>query len=305
MSLDDDLARYFANGEPDSKRPRVTLKKASDSRAVLQPPPKPDRQQNGRSGARSEQVWPTTVGDSQPVTFDVGGQLFKVPSKLISSRPGTLLAQLLESRQKTDDNPIFVDSDPSRFRFMLDWYRYEEIHVPSSISIEAVLADARRHKLPEQIFINGVMRSRLKSAGHEAANNLLTTVIDKWRGFPAYLTLTLDKIWQHYKSVGGNASAGLPEDEAYDFTPFRLPLYAEDGWVDQQNVCSAARARVLAVKIEARGYLCSFSDTELVVTLPLKLQGECSQQAPLDDFGDEEEVAEGALSRAGAGNGAR
>merc|ERR1712048_368876 len=65
-------------------------------------------------------------------------------------------------------------------------------------------------------------------------------------------------------------------DEAYDFSPFILTLYGENGWLDTQQVCSAARARVLALKLEERGYYCDFTETDLVVSLPLRLRGEGS-----------------------------
>ena len=37
-----------------------------------------------------------------------------------------------------------VDVCPERFRILLDWYRYEELYVPSMVPIDAVLRDAAR-----------------------------------------------------------------------------------------------------------------------------------------------------------------
>merc|ERR1719287_446308 len=131
-------------------------------------------------------------------------------------------------------------------------------------------------QLPSEIMINGVLRTTVKSAAHDVAASLLEDITKRWRNFPRFLETTLDSIKAHFESVGSKSTAGTPEDEAYDFLPFRLALYddAKSGWIDPSNVCSAARARLLALKIEERGYLCSFSEIELTVTLPLKLRGE-------------------------------
>lgn len=230
------------------------------------------------------------AADPGPVTLDVCGTKFKVPAQLIRDKPETLLAQMFERniRENKRKESIFIDSDATRFPLILDWYRYDEIHIPTHIPIEPVLLDARSLKLPEDIIVNGVTRSTLKPAAHRVARTLIDSVVARWPGFAEYLAGIIEKIWLHYRSVGNKSATGTPEDEAYDFPPCRLLLYGEDGnWADAQNVCSAARSRVLALKLEDRGYFCDFTDTELVVALPLRLRGEARQDGPVEELPEE------------------
>merc|ERR1712106_573211 len=150
---------------------------------------------------------------------------------------------------------------------------------PTTVSAEALLLDARNLMLPEEIVVNGTVRSTRKPSGLEVARNLVDNVIERWPAFPTYLQSILDKIQLHYKNIGVKSAKGMPDDEAYDFLPFRLTVYRETGWADPPNVCSAARARVLALTLEERGYLCEFSDADLVVSLQLKLRGEKNVEA--------------------------
>ena len=51
------------------------------------------------------------------------------------------------------------------------------------------------------------------------------------------------------------------------------------GWISPLQICSASRARILAIKLEELGYLCEFSEAELLVSLPLKLRCEMAISA--------------------------
>mmetsp|Transcript_18830 Transcript_18830/g.47252 ORF Transcript_18830/g.47252 Transcript_18830/m.47252 type:complete len:283 (+) Transcript_18830:95-943(+) len=273
-------------------------------------------------------------------TLDVGGQIFKVSAALLRSKPSTLLAQLIDGASGANDEPrsappnggrpIFVDAAPERFTCILDWYRYGEIHVPRSLPVAAVLQDAKRFQLPHDIVVNGVSRSVGPNIAQKVGRDLMENVVRRWPGFAVYLTKLLDSIREHFQAVGeasgakpGSAGHQRPprtmaadqedagaggvgeegeeeEEEAYDFPPFVLPLYDETGWVDKQHVCTAARARALALRIEERGYCCDFTEAELLVTLPLRLKGESAVEGPYgEDEGDypeeeEEEAAAGA-----------
>ena len=57
------------------------------------------------------------------VTFDVGGEQFKVLEQSIRAKPETLLCTLLDDPERSDlGKPIFVNGDAKRFRYILDWY---------------------------------------------------------------------------------------------------------------------------------------------------------------------------------------
>jgi len=238
------------------------------------------------------------------VTFDVGGQPFKVSLQLVRSRPDTLLANLLQDMgDSATSKPIFVDAAPSRFPFILDWYRYGEIHVPGSVPVAAVMQDARHFQLPDEVVVNGTLRStRGHGTAHQVARALVSGVVSRWPGFDAFLESTLESIRAHFESVGTassscNASSAQDSDEAWDFPSFVLALYGEKGWVDAQHLTTAARARVLALKLEERGYHCEFSETELVVSLPLRLRAECAGDAAAHEA--EEPVGEEAAGGEG------
>jgi len=174
-----------------------------------------------------------------------------------------------------------VDVCPDRFRLILDWYRYGEIWVPATLATEAVLKDAARLELPEEIVVNGTLRSTRAVSAKQVGRTLIAGVVNRWPGFRAFFTQTLNQIDQHFLSAASSSSTSVAAnddeaaaaEEAFDFPRFVLPLFRE-GWVTPTQVCSAARARVLALKLEELGYLCEFSDSELLVSLPLKLRCE-------------------------------
>jgi len=263
------------------------------------------------------------------VQFDVCGQLFRVPVRLIRSKPSTELAKLVE-KHAGGAAPIFVDTAPERFGCILDWYRYGEIFVPKTVPLAAVLQDARRLGLPEEVVVNGAPRSTRPSAARKVGRELLAAVISGWRGFEVFFDALLRRIQAHFEVVGrkgklppkpppppppqqsqqqqqhnGEKAAGLSdaaaeeeEEEAYDFPPFVLPLFGETGWIDPSHISSGPRARAVALWLEERGYLCEFTDTELLVSLPLRLKAEVLGGYAFDGedeelFGEEEEETAG------------
>jgi hypothetical protein len=84
---------------------------------------------------------------STPVTvhFNVGGTHYEVSRSLIESFPDTMLARICsETWQKDDEDgnePIFIDRDSERFRYVLDYMRDTKVSLPLSISKEAFLRD--------------------------------------------------------------------------------------------------------------------------------------------------------------------
>lgn len=231
---------------------------------------------------------------SQVVAFDVGGTIFKVSAKLIRTKPSTLLAQLLNDAASTSE-PMFVDAAPERFSYLLDWYRYGEINVPRYVPVASLLRDAEYFNLPSELIVNGVLRNTCPNVAQRVGRDLLETVTRRWAGFSNFFTRLVDDIREHFRHVGEESCgprAGDEEDqaEAYDFPPFVIPIYGDAGWIDEQHINSAQRARALALKLEERGFVCDFTEADLIVALPLRLQGE-SMDGPPD--GGEDDVDEG------------
>lgn len=89
---------------------------------------------------------------SETVHFNVGGTKYEVVRSLLDMYPDTMLATLVsqrwnESNEKAvepkDDDIVFIDSDGSRFMYVLDYMRRQKVHLPASISKKAFLEDLK------------------------------------------------------------------------------------------------------------------------------------------------------------------
>lgn len=240
------------------------------------------------------------IADSSIATFDVGGRVFKISAKLVLKKKSTLLAELLMKEEgsngKDEGNlkPIYVDASPLRFSSILDWYRYGEIYLPSSVPVGAFLQDAQLFKLPNEVIVNGCIRSvREHDKANKVGQGLVDNIVARWSNWKDFFEDTLQKLETHYENVGNRSAASCTQEmeEAWDFPPFIIPLYTEKGYADPANLGNGPRARVLALKLEERGYRCEFSETDLVVSLPLQLVGEEAGTAggPVEEEGIEED----------------
>lgn len=201
--------------------------------------------------------------------FEVGKRTFKVPVSLLRAHPSTRLARLVaeyggkgETATQVVGEPLCVNVDEQRFSYILDWYRYGEISLPPATPVSGLLRDARLLLLPQDIIINGSLRSTQQLAGIDVAKSLVDLVVERWAGFQEYFIRLLDEISAHFQGV---AQQSVGVDEPCEFQPFVLPILGDAGWADVKNVCSPARARVLALRLEEVGYWCLFSEVDLVV----------------------------------------
>lgn len=231
-----------------------------------------------------QDVTPSTQDFSVTVHFDVGGRIFRFPLKLVQAHPQTLLAQLLAADESEGQAAILVDCiAPERFGYILDWYRSGEIWVSPGVPVEPILADAKRLGLPSEVLINGVARMCRRADNAAAVGRAVTkAIVNQWPGFAEFFQSVLSDIRKHYARVahfasdprGAQGFQDAAAEEAFDFPRFVLPLFDETGWLKPQQVASASRARVLALKLEDLGYRCEFSETELLVGLSLRLRVE-------------------------------
>mmetsp|Transcript_20002 Transcript_20002/g.46557 ORF Transcript_20002/g.46557 Transcript_20002/m.46557 type:complete len:242 (-) Transcript_20002:158-883(-) len=100
------------------------------------------------------------------VVVNVGGEKFQVLRQTIAGKPETLLCTLLDdpahkAKQKTSANhaapqaeEIFVEADPKRFRYILDWYRYGSICVPNNMSVQEMRRECAFFQLPDNLKIS-------------------------------------------------------------------------------------------------------------------------------------------------------
>mmetsp|Transcript_1179 Transcript_1179/g.2393 ORF Transcript_1179/g.2393 Transcript_1179/m.2393 type:complete len:94 (-) Transcript_1179:697-978(-) len=69
---------------------------------------------------------------SQTVTFNVGGKHYEVSISLLEGYPDTVLA---EKAFMETTSPIFLDRDPDRFAYCLDYMRDNgRVNLPESVT---------------------------------------------------------------------------------------------------------------------------------------------------------------------------
>lgn len=151
------------------------------SRQLAAPSRIAEEASSGRAGSSVSRS--RTISDT--VSFNVGGRVFEVLPHIIRQHNATLLASLLDDIGTDRTVPIYVDANPDRFAYVLDWYRYHEMMVPRE-AVEAVLRDARYFLLPDTIKVNGEVRSVRKALAAEVNEVLRRTVLAKWPSFETY-----------------------------------------------------------------------------------------------------------------------
>lgn len=141
------------------------------------------------------------------VVFNVRGRHFEVLPQLIRARGNsTLLATLLDDVSTDWAQPIFVDANPDRFSYILDWYRYGEMFLPDSCHVDALLKDARFLLLPEQLRINRDLRTtepvRTASDLNDALHDI---VLQRWPTFRAYMKYIIDETESQTTTLGAKS----------------------------------------------------------------------------------------------------
>lgn len=128
------------------------------------------------------------------VAFDIGGRIFKVMKHVIMRHPDTLLAILLEDISTKEDEVLFVDANPDRFSYILDWYRFGEMHMKTEC-VQAVLNDARYFLLPDYVKINGRIHSLkpIAASVEQRWDQQKMEVLSKWPNFENYIRRLADE----------------------------------------------------------------------------------------------------------------
>jgi len=131
----------------------------------------------------------STQSSNDVVTFNVGGRHFEVLKLTIQRHPSTLLAQLLDDISTSKDEVLFVDANPDRFQYILDWYRHGAMFVRTEW-IPALLLDARYFLLPDCVKINGRkydLQPPTLPCVQEIFDEQKAKVIAKWPSFKGYV----------------------------------------------------------------------------------------------------------------------
>mmetsp|Transcript_99438 Transcript_99438/g.197035 ORF Transcript_99438/g.197035 Transcript_99438/m.197035 type:complete len:272 (+) Transcript_99438:111-926(+) len=239
-----------------------------------------------------------TSGDFDgTVVFDVGGRLFRVLRQTIQTRPSALLASLVDDLGTDSSRPMFIDANPDRFSYILDWYRYGEMFIPNDSTIEAVLRDARFFLLPDVIRINGMSHAIHPIFASEAHDAMMTTVTSSWPSFEDHIRDICLDIKAHFEDLGANTSEPRHFDATScdketlahsTFPPKEIQLstllYRNDcswyRWLDPGNVCNKERLWVLIAELERRGFDCTLPNSG-----PVTLRVGLRKLAAADEIG--------------------
>ena len=95
------------------------------------------------------------MDSSRTVVLNVGGSRFEVPQLTLARYPDSMLAKLVSEQWRPEDpsQPVFVDRDGQRFQFVLDFLRDGAVHLPHSVSEEALRVDFAYFGLPDNADI--------------------------------------------------------------------------------------------------------------------------------------------------------
>lgn len=220
-----------------------------------------------------------SMDQSSTVLFNVSGRHFEVLQLTIEARPTTLLATLLHDIGTDRTRPIFVDANPDRFSYILDWYRFGEMHIPRDYSVEALLGDARFFLLPDLVRVNGTPYWLHPGFSNQAEELRTKCILDEWPAFDQYVMGIIAEVQKDIEVFCSEAKLlkdDVPQKSSFIREPpsrVALPktcfvlskaIYYEGFrrwkhvWLDPTHVCSRERLRVLVAELTRRGFECDF-----------------------------------------------
>eukprot|EP00928_Gymnodinium_smaydae_P047229 TRINITY_DN31505_c0_g1_i1.p1 TRINITY_DN31505_c0_g1~~TRINITY_DN31505_c0_g1_i1.p1 ORF type:complete len:314 (+),score=22.50 TRINITY_DN31505_c0_g1_i1:55-942(+) len=218
----------------------------------------------------------TTVGggmfspSSGTVIFNVCGSYFEVLRQTIEGKPSTMLACLLDDVGTDSSVPIFVDANPDRFSYILDWYRFGEMHIPRDLPVDAILCDARYFLLPNTVKINGASYTLRSGTADVACDKAIEKVVNEWPTFQYFIEDLINKVQKTFDSIAQTSSevhSDVQQCSQEGLLMSTLPreriilsrLNSSTGrhmWLDQKNICNKERLRIVLNELEKRGFDC-------------------------------------------------
>jgi len=83
------------------------------------------------------------------VTYTVGGKPFEIARRTVMKFPDTLLAKMISG--EFDKSDLRIDRDPTRFRYILNWFRDGRMILPLNIAKEEMITEITYYNLPVSV----------------------------------------------------------------------------------------------------------------------------------------------------------
>mmetsp|Transcript_68415 Transcript_68415/g.127670 ORF Transcript_68415/g.127670 Transcript_68415/m.127670 type:complete len:226 (+) Transcript_68415:65-742(+) len=194
----------------------------------------------------------------ETIELNIGGQVFQVLEQTLRSKPDTLLCTMLDDPARTDKHaPLFVEADPERFRYILDWYRYGSMLLPESISIAEMRRECAFYQLPDHVKI---CRERPTAADiQEAASAAAAIARERVRvtqtEFLAALVIfkLTNRQSEFFRCADSNVVAKLSPDDSAMFIRAALDAAPTCARVDAAVEALVSAEGCTVVKVDAPG----------------------------------------------------
>ena len=174
---------------------------------------------------------PPLASAAGTVEFNVGGETFKVLEQTIRAKPDTLLCTMLDDpacsgKPEKSTEPVFVEANAKLFPFILDWYRYGTILIPSSMSLQQMRRECAFFQLPDAVSIK---RDREPLMGHLLSNAVSKVTkfqveVDKKRAGVKQAMLELVSVLKYEALMNQTLKTGLSTQLRWEVSEKELDL---------------------------------------------------------------------------------
>ena len=156
--------------------------------------------------------------EEQRVMINVGGTVYALAASTIMKYPQTMLGAMLSTRwEQSGSDEIFIDRDPVRFRYILDFYRDGKITIPLTMSKAEMMREVDYFALPittdedihfdrsdiiglreavtafETTLVESFRQEARKRSVVACAYEIAALFIQKMRDYPDVLMINLEK----------------------------------------------------------------------------------------------------------------
>ena len=112
------------------------------------------------------------------IKFNIGGTRYEISQCLIQSYPDSMLAKSAAMQWYTDPNAeIYIDRDGARFRYVLDYLRDGQVHLPVYVPKASLLLDLHFFGVP--VNENAIV-AHIDYSFFSASKTVVKDIIQSW-----------------------------------------------------------------------------------------------------------------------------